>query len=328
MGQMDTETKKYMSDNARFADAFNYLIYDGAPLINPSELIAADTAEIVVPYGNEAREPKQKFRDVVRNWTVKRDDRAIYAVLALENQTKIHYAMPVRDMLYDAMHYAGQVDQTARSYRAAQGKKFSGMSGSEYLSGFRKGDRLLPVITLVVYFGASAWDGPMSIHDMLAPADKKLLRFVPDYRINLIAPADIPEGDFSKFSTGFGKVMEYIKYSKDKEKLYQVTQRGNRFRSIDRDSAVLMNLITNSGLKIDEKEADIDMCQAIREMRQDAWNEGKREGELNGKREGILETLAGLVEDRLLNLSDAAAKVNMTVEEFQTETAALLRNGA
>ena len=156
MGQMDTETKKYMSDNARFADAFNYLIYDGAPLINPSELIAADTAEIVVPYGNEAREPKQKFRDVVRNWTVKRDDRAIYAVLALENQTKIHYAMPVRDMLYDAMHYAGQVDQTARSYRAAQGKKFSGMSGSEYLSGFRKGDRLLPVITLVVYFGASA----------------------------------------------------------------------------------------------------------------------------------------------------------------------------
>ena len=28
MGNIDIESKKYMSDNAHFADAFNYLIYD------------------------------------------------------------------------------------------------------------------------------------------------------------------------------------------------------------------------------------------------------------------------------------------------------------
>ncbi len=60
----------------------------------------------------------------------------------------------------------------------------------------------MPVITLVIYFGSDAWDGPMCIHDMLNTADRRLLRFVPDYRINLIAPALVPDEDFVKIHVG------------------------------------------------------------------------------------------------------------------------------
>ena len=117
MGNIDAESKKYMSDNAHFADAFNYLIYDGKPVIDPNSLSPLDPTEIVIPYGNEAREPEQRYRDVLKLWQAMTDGEAIYAVLGGELQDKVHYAMPVKDMLYYAMHYAKQVEEAKKSYR-------------------------------------------------------------------------------------------------------------------------------------------------------------------------------------------------------------------
>ena len=37
MGKVDILTKEYMSDNAVFADAFNYLLYDGKMGIQENE---------------------------------------------------------------------------------------------------------------------------------------------------------------------------------------------------------------------------------------------------------------------------------------------------
>ena len=35
MGAADTKTNEYMSDNNRFADVFNFFLYDGEQVINP-----------------------------------------------------------------------------------------------------------------------------------------------------------------------------------------------------------------------------------------------------------------------------------------------------
>lgn len=276
MGLIDIETKKYMSDAAHFADAFNFLIHDGRPIIKPEDLKPVDSTEIVIPYGNDAREPKQKVRDVMKIWQAMRDENAIYVMLAAENQAKVHYAMPVKDGLYDFMHYAGQVEEAKKSYRKADSDVK--MSSEEFLSGFRRGDKLMPVITLVLYFGASEWDGPMSIHEMLSVQDDTLLRFVPDYKINLIAPAQMAEDDFSKFQTELGQVLEYIKYSDDGEKLEKVVQEA-RFRALDRDSAELINLATGSNLTFNEKEEKIDMCMAIEQISKKSEENGVAIGE-------------------------------------------------
>ena len=150
MGRIDTETKAFMSDPSRFADAFNYLIYDGQPVIKPEDLKPLDTTEIAIPYGSNARVPEQKYRDVLKLVSIMKDDEAIYAVLGVENQAKIHYAMPVKDMLYDALNYVRQVSEAKKTL-----EKGDAVTTEEFLSGFRKEDRLLPVITLVIYFGAS-----------------------------------------------------------------------------------------------------------------------------------------------------------------------------
>ena len=50
MGVIDTEGKKYLSDNEIFADAFNYFVYGGKQVIKAGELREIDTTELSVPY--------------------------------------------------------------------------------------------------------------------------------------------------------------------------------------------------------------------------------------------------------------------------------------
>ena len=213
VGKPDITTKAYMSKNEIFADAFNFLIYEGEQVIKSEELKELDSTEIVLPYGQGADEPKQKFRDVLKLWSAKQDENAIYVIFGIENQDKVHYAMSVKNMLYDAMNYAKQVENAKKSYKENKVK----LSDKEFLSGFRKEDRLFPVITLTVYFGAEKWDGAKSIHEMLSIKNEKLLKFVPDYKLNLITPESIKEEDFEKFKTGLGMAMQYIKHQKDED---------------------------------------------------------------------------------------------------------------
>ena len=124
MGLLDTEAKEYLSDNARFADAMNYYLYDGAPVIDPQKLSPLDPTEIVIPYGNDAREPEQRYRDLLKLWQVMTDGRAIYAVaLGGELQGEVNYAQAVKNGLYDFMYYAKQVVQARRSYKDQDDKE-------------------------------------------------------------------------------------------------------------------------------------------------------------------------------------------------------------
>ena len=230
-----------------------------------------------MPYAGRSRQPKQGFRDVLKLWHAMEDENGVYVILGAEAQAHIHYAMPVKGGLYDFMNYAGQVEEHRQAYRhGASGT--SALSSGEFLSGFRRGDRLKPVVTLVIYFGVSEWDGPICLHDMLDDANPELLSFVPNYRINLIAPAHIPEGDFGKFHTDFGRVMEFIKYSQDKEKLSRAVNRDARYHAMEVDSYELIRLATNTDLVADVKEERVDMCLALEQMKQESLQQGIQQG--------------------------------------------------
>ena len=123
MGKIDIATKQYMSHRDIIADAFNFYIYDGRQVIKPEELQKIDTAEIALPYGNDADMAVQKLRDNLMLWSMAKDDEAVYVVLGIENQDKIHYAIAVKNMLYDALQYAKQVEEAKRSYRDRSKKK-------------------------------------------------------------------------------------------------------------------------------------------------------------------------------------------------------------
>ena len=276
MGLIDTEGKKYLSDNEIFADAFNYLIYGGNQVIKAAELREIDTTELAVPYGNNAKAPVQKYRDILKLWNAMMDDDAIYTILGAELQDKVHYGMPVKDGLYDMLGYSKQIEEIRRSYRkqreenageitAEAGVLKIKLTSEEFLSGLRKGDKLIPIITAVVYFGDTPWDGPRSLHDMLDFRNDAIKSYVPDYKLNIISPADMEDEEFAKFSTDLGFAMEVIKHqSSDAD---EVIERTNH-RKIDRDTAEFLNCAVKLNLEYEEEVGGVDMCLAMEKKQQ------------------------------------------------------------
>ena len=274
LGKIDTITKEYMKDPVIFADMFNKFLYHGKQVIRPESLIEMDSTEIVVPYGEgKAGVPAQKYRDVLK--LMMTDGNIAYCILGCEDQGAIHYAMPVKNMLYDSMQFARQVTKAAKSHRQEKEHK---PTSDEFLSGFYKTDRLIPVVTLVIYWGPDRWDGPLTLKEMYAAVDDAVMQYVPDYKINLIAPEQMTDNEIKEFKTSLKEVMLYIKYSKDKNKLLEIAQEDPDFLSMDRQAAEVINTVTNSKLKYPEGKETINMCLAIEEMRMDS----KREGEIKG----------------------------------------------
>ncbi|MBR3159623.1 MAG: Rpn family recombination-promoting nuclease/putative transposase [Atopobiaceae bacterium] len=223
---------------------------------------------------NDSVAVEQRYRDVLKGWEAMRDNVAVYAVLGIENQSYIDYAMPTRAMIYDAIQYAAQVDKIRKIHRA---EKFAGMDSDEVLSGYGKEDKLTPVVTLVLYFGASKWSGPMSLHDMMNTHDNALLKFVQNYQLSIVTPNDLQDIDFERFTTNLGRVLKYVKYCDEMEKLAIMVSNDERYRSLDEESARLINAVTNSKLEFEVSEGKVDMCKAIDEMRKESWDQGRED---------------------------------------------------
>ncbi len=273
-----------MSDNEVFADVFNQFLFHGEKVLTSDSLTPVDTSAFTVLYGETGTDTSvQRFRDVLKLGIAKKNKTVVYLLLGIENQSEIHFAMPVRNMLYDALAYTEQVEATAKRHRLEQMNQQ--VSSAEYLSGFYRDDRLVPVVTLVVYFGSDVWDAPKSLHEMLECKDEKVLSFVADYRLNLIAPAQMSEDEISRFTTSFREVMLFIKYSTDKRRLRELVSEDSAFRRVDREAARVISTVTGTNLQLNESEEAVDMCLAIDEMCKDERMEGRMEGRMESRTE-------------------------------------------
>lgn len=223
---------------------------------------------------------------------------------------------PVKNMVYDALEYAGQVENSARSHREA--KQWPSTSG-EYLTGFYKDDRLIPVITTVVYFGSDTWKAPRSLHEMLSIQDPEILSLVPDYRINLFSPAEIKDEKLDKLQSNLKEVMLFIKYSKDKRKLQELTSKNSGFQSLELKAARVIDSITGINLRFTETEGSVNMYQAVQEMCDDARAEGLSQGRAQGLSQGLQEhallTAQRMLEDPRFSPEDISRFSGLPLED-------------
>jgi hypothetical protein len=95
LSKKDSVTNKYLRQSHIFADAFNYFIYGGRPIIDPASLEELDTRGIVLPHDsvNGSDEPLQRFRDSIKSVSAMYDDHGSYMILAVESQSYIDYTV-------------------------------------------------------------------------------------------------------------------------------------------------------------------------------------------------------------------------------------------
>ena len=138
---------------------------------------------------------------------------------------------------------------------------------------------------------------------MLSVHDPEILSMVPDYRINLFSPAEIKDEELDKLESNLKEVMLFIKYSKDKRKLQELTSQSPGFRSLELKAARVIDSITGINLRFTETEGSVNMCQAVQEMCDDARAEGRQAGLAEGRTAGLAE---GRTEGRTEGLQEQA----------------------
>ncbi len=273
----DLLLKEYLSDNERYADLFNGFFFSGEQVICAKSLHSYDTQTGYVRNGKRNR--KVRYRDLMR-----RSDFGLnFAVIGIENQKYVHYLMPLRVMSYESAEYENQAYRHRKRVR-----KEKEVKNSEFLSGFRKTDRLRPCVTIVLYYGDD-WDGSRDLYDIMDFTDipESLRKCVNHYRINLL---EIKKLDSTEvFHTDVKLVFDFIRCGNDKKKLKKLVEDNEEYHNMEEDAYDVAAFFTRAKELIQMKQnyiqgGKVDMCQALTELINDGRMEGRQEGRQEERR--------------------------------------------
>lgn len=284
----DEALKNFFENNEVFADVFNsYLFKDD--VIDPSELQPANTAYTDTVKTTKGVEKIGKYRDNIRKTTVG----AKYVILGIEDQNKVHYAMPIRTMLYNVLGYCAECKSLGVTQEA------EGWTIDEFLSKISKGTKLTPIYTVVFYTGERAWDGPRSLHDMLE-IDREHGKYIPNIPLNLI---DVGHDDLNFTNTALKELNFLLK--------------GIYNKSLENDTSEISNSIWNLTAILTGEPSLYGKKEGGRTIVCNALNEMKQKSMIEGRAEGGNLMIYSLVQDLLLTPEVGSKRLGITVEELK-----------
>ena len=158
-------------------------------------------------------------------------------------------------------------------------------------------------------------------HEMLAVQDEKILSFVPDYKINLIAPAELSNKKIKRISTDLREVLLFIKYENDEQMLYKTVTGNKRFKNLSRKGAQVINIMTRAKIPIKEGEERVDVCKGIQDMkkraRREGRSEGRKEGVEIGRKKETVSMVIRLLTQKKLSYAEIAEVSGLSLEEIE-----------
>jgi hypothetical protein len=300
----------YWNNNEQFADLFNAVLFDGEQVIKPDELEDVDTNESSIMENNDYAESLKASRDNAKVHKKSTAYSVELAILGLEGQELIHYAMPMRTMGYDYGSYKKQYDNNAGKYTTADG-----LTRDEFISKMKRTDKFVPVITIVIYYGEKPWDGATSLHEMLN-IPKKMEKFVNDYKMILV---EARENNLKLHNVNNRDLFELLSIIFDKT----LTKNEAKEKAIkygiehNSDKSVVMTVAGITNAKIDYnafERRNGDMCTLFEEIAE----ENKMLGKAEGRAEGIIETGYdfGLTDKEIIER--LKIKLNISLQQAQS----------
>ena len=294
-------TKELYENDLVFADTMNVLFFDGDPMIRAQDLSPLDPTEehtifdddFVSITESEEKTDKtqrkaeafsnQKYRDVLRMLQTQNGKLKVRIIVGAEIQSHIHYAMPIRNFEYDALNLSRQLSARQKYNRENHLLK----SKNEFLSGIKKGETFTPVLTVVVYLGKETWDAPKTLHEMfnLDGVPETLLAYVPDYRTAILQPESVTSKQLARMKSPLRHILGVIKASTNWQDMNNyVNQNKNDLSHLDSLTAGIISEACNMNISKQELEKeDVNMCEALVQLKEIGRQEGLSEGKIEGK---------------------------------------------
>ena len=311
MQEKDKISINYLENPIRIADLLNTYLYHGKQIVEKTDI--KECRRDVSAQENVGN--KVKMKTIIRDIVKKAQLEAQLVIIALENQSGIHYAMPLRIMRGDAFEYQEQWNKIAKEH-----KEKKDLKGNEFLSGFSKEDKLIPVITICIYLGEKPWDGPKSLKDMLdlQGVSEEVRNQIADYPLNLLEVNNY--SDVEQFKTDLRVVFGFLQRREDSATLKAYVEENEEiFQNLPEDAYDFLSAFSNTKeldekKKIKEEREGYDMCKAIYDM----VEQGREEGRKEGREEGIKLALEVLHMNRLGKSSEVISECcEMAVDEVE-----------
>ncbi len=319
--QKDVTLKTFWRDNEHFADLFNATVFNGKQVLKPDKLTEMDTDVSATIHSKSYNESITRNRDVVK----KMSDGVEFNILGLEIQDKTHYAMPLRTMTYDALGYIKEYNDIKKHHKL---NKDSFSSPEEFLSGINKSDRFHPIITLVLYYGESLWDGPTCLSDMMISMSDNIKEYFSDYKLNLV---QILDSDKYTFYNEDVRDIFYIArsiYNKDIDAILS----KYKTRNVDNEVMKLISVLTATPqimnlCKPNEQGGKVNMCKAMEELKAEWQNESRNEGINKGIKLGIdSEKINSIISMLEFGITREQILTRYTKEDLEKAEAAIANN--
>lgn len=333
MGKYDTCMKEFLQNKDRFADLFNGCCFQGRQIIRAEDLREASENYVIT----DKRLPgktRQKDTEIIRDVKMVLGSGMVLQVLAVENQSYIDYAMPVRCMGYDAAEYRRQLKERKQERRLLMNSenrpKNPAVSMDETLSGILSSDRLHPVYTLCLYSGTEPWDGPRKLSDMMAfdPQNKNLQSLFEEYHLHLFCINE--QHVFDAFRSDLKPLFQAMNCRNNKKKMIELIK-DETYSHLNEDTWDAIAVMTDNAAMLQKKDLyktknqkeEFNMCQALQELMQDERNEGRIEGKIEGKIENQKIVIRNMI-NRGYKTEDICAIAECSpafVKEVETELA-------
>ena len=274
MGEKDL-TEKILEDyNDVFADIMNALVFKGKDVEHPDSL---RNSSVHSQYKADDQKLHELERDVAKYWM---DGNVQIALCGMENQTKVEKFMPFRVFSYDGTAYRSQLlDQE---------------------------NKIVPVITIVLYFGNEHWTAPKNIKELLE-IPEGLDEYVDDYNIHVFEIAWLTDEQIARFKSDFGIVARF--FSERRKNPDYVPDDRTVITHVDAMLKLLAVMAKDRRyeeiLESDDKKEVGCMCDVAERL------------ERRGIEKGRLDEIFDSVQAEDYSVERGAQKANMSIPEFE-----------
>lgn len=280
MGQKDITEKMLADYNDVFADIVNVLLFNGKQIVAPNDLVNTKDKSQYRSLGSGIHEMERDVTKIVQSKKVK------IALVGLEHQTKVDETEPARVIGYDGSSYRSQL--------------------------LNKNTEVYPVVTMVLYFGLTRWDKPLTLWEQVHVSDE-WKPYVNDYKVNLFEIAFLEPEQVEMFQSDFRIVADYfvqMRINKDYIPSKETIQH------VDEVLKLMSVLLEDERFEVVQNK-EIGGVKNMCEVLDRAENKGIMKGKIEGKIEAYLDM--GLsVEEIAQKLNISTDEVNSIVTSFQT----------
>ena len=280
----DIQLKKFFEHDDRFLSLFNAYFYHGESVLK-EEYLSPDDSEVVKLVASNHIAVIRRYKE-----------NEYFALFVLENQSKVDYGMVVRVLRYISLLYE-------RELRKASPNNYT-----------PKGTKLPMVRAIVLYTGEKEWDGARKLSDMILDENGQKIKLNPieDFSLNLIEL----NKDVS-YNLNNQCVQDFIDLV---HQLYDTTiHLGDMNRIYQRDAVQAAYSITKDEqlkLILEQEEGDVKVCEAMRELFEDATNKGITKGIGIGIEKGRAEGRAEeKIETNTINLRSIMVNLNLNADQ-------------